>query len=235
MGRAVIPPILHRVWLDDPMPEEFERYGHLWAELHPEWEVRDWRSTAELPELRCRELFARAPDLVPDDHKRLRSDIVRLELLFRYGGVYADCDFEPVRPLDELRSERAWAAWEVQDRWVCQAIMGAEPAHPFFRRLLDGLPENVRRNLGSQTSALSGPRYVTSVYRDHPDELTVLDQKLFYPYRFDELQRAGERFPGAFAIHRWNNRRSGRDSHGRRLGRLLRVRGIRRIAERIRR
>lgn len=210
---------IHRVWLDDPLPEEFARYGERWAGLHPDWKVYDWRDSAELPELRCQELYDRAPELVPADWKRLRSDIVRLELLYRYGGVYADCDFEPRKPLDDLvDGVGAWAAWEAQGRWVCQAIMGAPAGDPFFGRLLDGLPANVEQQLGGPTSLLSGPRYVTSVYRRHSDELAVFDQSLFYPYSFDELHRAGEDFPEAYAIHRWNNRRSGRDSSGREIG-----------------
>lgn len=224
----MIPPILHRVWLDDPLPEEFAAYGRRWAELHPQWEIREWRSTSDLPPLRCQEIFDIAPELVPRDHKRLRADIVRLELLHRFGGVYADCDFEPLRPLDELRSLAAWAAWEKQDEWVCQAIMGSEPRHPFFARLLDGLPQNLTTHLGGQTSDLSGPRYVTRVFRNHP-EITVLDEKLFYPYGVDELQRADEDFPDAFAVHRWHNRRSGRDGHGRSWIRLRRKRGVGRM------
>lgn len=210
--------LIHRVWLDDLMPDEFARYGERWAELHPDWHVRDWMRSDELPRLRCQDLFDAAPRMVPNDWKRLQSDIVRLELLYQFGGIYADTDVEPLKPLDDLiDGVPAWAPWEAQGRWVGQFIMGCEAGHPFFRRLLDGLPAHVEANLGGPVALLSGPRYVTPVYRRRPDELHVFDQRYFTPYSFDELHRADAEFPEAYCIHRWSNRRSGRDSHGRRM------------------
>src|SRR3954452_9252859 len=87
----LIPRIIHRVWLGDgAMPPEYEAFGETWAQHHPGWEMRLWRSS-DLPPLRNQDLFDRATSFAQ------QSDIARYELLLRHGGVYVDTDFECLR------------------------------------------------------------------------------------------------------------------------------------------
>ncbi|NYK77369.1 hypothetical protein GPW07_24425, partial [Salmonella enterica subsp. enterica serovar Typhimurium] len=78
------------------MPDEFARYGESWRRHHPSWEVRLW-TDENLPD-----------DLVRKEaYERLRkpaerSDIIRLEVVLRYGGVYVDTDIECLRSIEPL-------------------------------------------------------------------------------------------------------------------------------------
>src|SRR4029079_13347754 len=64
------------------------------------------------------------------------ADLVRLEALWRWGGIYVDSDCEPFRPLDSLLGVPAFAAWE-DSRSVPNAVLGAAPGHPAIRKCLD--------------------------------------------------------------------------------------------------
>jgi len=69
-----------------------------WPRVNPGWEVRvlDGES-ARRAAPRFARLTKRAPLVIP----AVRSDLLRLELLARHGGVWADATTLPLRPLDE--------------------------------------------------------------------------------------------------------------------------------------
>src|SRR5205807_3001839 len=75
---SMVPRIIHQIWVGpDPLPGELRGYVDSWKRQHPDWEHRLWTEDS-LPR-----------DLVrPESRERLRhpaerSDILRLELLWR--------------------------------------------------------------------------------------------------------------------------------------------------------
>lgn len=104
------PHLLHYVWLDfsDPdadAPVEARFAGNLEGcrRLHEGWQVRVWGASAILQLLR-----AAYPGLLPlySASKPVeRTDIARLAIVHRFGGVYMDTDVLCVRPLGRLLEE----------------------------------------------------------------------------------------------------------------------------------
>lgn len=213
----MIPRILHRIWLDDPMPDEFARNGADWLELHPTWSHTDWRRTEALPRLINQDLFDRAPQIVPKDWKRFQADLLRLELLWIYGGVYVDTDVEPLCPIDELLDgTECFVAWSPNrgpkgERILTQAVMGSTPGHPFIKACIDGIPEAVELYRGRPLAQMVGPWHVTRVYEDvmwsEPDpRLTVYPESYFYPQsNADRDEGAEPDLTGAYGWHKWAN------------------------------
>ncbi len=75
--------ILHQIWLGpNPLPEEFAAYGETWRRHHPAWDYRLWTEDTLPPDLARLEVYERLR--FPAE----RADILRLELLWRDGGVY---------------------------------------------------------------------------------------------------------------------------------------------------
>jgi mannosyltransferase OCH1-like enzyme len=201
------------VWLGGTEPEWLSRLAATWRRHHPSWEMVNWtdENVDELFPLVNQRIFDSAPEIAPKHIGQLRSDVLRLEILQRFGGVYIDSDFECLKSIEPLthaeRPAECFAAWEVQNRWVNNAILGSTPKHPFIDALVYGLDENVRKHLGFKPNKLSGPQYVTRIHRDHVTSVTVFAQRLFYPYAYNELDRAGEQFEDAYAVHHWHNKR----------------------------
>lgn len=189
------------------MPAAFLEFAAGWRDLHPDWEYRLW-SEGDLPLLHNQDLYDRAEELCPGFEGQLRSDVVRYELLLEYGGVWVDTDFECLRPIDGLLEDvGCFAAWEVQDRVVNNAILGCAPGHAFMARLVANLSASALSGRSIRPSKISGPHYLTAQYRGHEAELTVFPQAWFYPYACDELDRGGESFSDAWAVHHWHNQR----------------------------
>jgi mannosyltransferase OCH1-like enzyme len=190
------------------MPERFREFGALWCELHPDWQMKLWDETT-IPALVNQDLYDRAEEVAPAYVGQLRSDIARYEILYREGGVYLDVDFECLRPIDELLVDvECFVAWEIQEQYLNNAIIGSIPGHPFLKALIDGLPASVAANPGMGPWKVSGPRYMTATHQayDGP-EVTVFPRKWFYPVGCREIKNLGRTYlyADAYALHWWNN------------------------------
>lgn len=203
MGHRAIPRIIHRIWLGGPMPPEVAGFGRAWQALHPQWSVRTWRDW-DLPALQHQHWFDQATGPAQ------RADIARLELLQRYGGVYVDTDFEPLKSLGELIAAVDCFLASEDGKWLSTGIMGAVPGHPFISHLMDGIPQSIIDNWGAPPNQQTGPKYVSGRYQSyvarvphHP--VVVFPPSMFYPYHFTEPARRFDHFPDAYAVHHWSD------------------------------
>ncbi|MCW3010299.1 MAG: hypothetical protein JWO90_703, partial [Solirubrobacterales bacterium] len=200
-GRAQrIPHTIHRVWLGDaPLPEMAAAFGETWAHHHPGWELRLWRDE-DLPPLRNQAAFDAAASLAE------RADIVRYELLLRFGGVYVDTDFECLRSLEPLLEDVEAFTASQDGRTLSNSIIGATAGHPLLRALVDALPRAVAERSGRPPNQVTGPGLLTAVVEgDAALEagVQVFPPALFFPYLHDEPSRRHESFPDAYAVHHW--------------------------------
>ncbi len=181
----LIPRILHQIWLGpDPLPEEYGRYQRTWLEHHPGWELRFWTEDNLPQPLRRPEAAERLR--VPAE----RANILRLELLWRLGGVYVDTDFECLRSIEPLIEEAELFVSLAKPGRVNNALMGSVAGHPLVDEALDTIRP---REFYGHDKAATGTRFLDSLLLDRP-EVTLLEPKLFYPLTEEERR-------GAYAVH----------------------------------
>lgn len=208
----MIPETFHRVWVGGPEPSWLQGFAGTWTQHNPGWTLCQWDDVQveRLRPLVNQDVYDRAELLAGKLAGQLRADVLRLELLWRFGGVYVDADFEAVAPLGPLIEDVGlFAAWEKQDVWVNNAIMGASREHPFVGRLIEDLPRSVAENAGARPATMSGPKWLTRMVQDHGPDMVVFDQRLFYPYGHRDVRRVdpSQRWDGAVAVHHWANKR----------------------------
>lgn len=169
----LIPRVVHQVWLGpSPLPDEFAAYGETWTQQNPNWTLELWTED-RLPEgLRHREVYDRLR--VPAE----RADILRLEVLFLYGGVYVDTDFECIRPIEPLLDDVDFFTAYLKPGRVNNAIIGATPGHPIIGRALEEL--RPRREYGYDKSA-AGPLFLDRLLHEIGGGITIFEPELFYP------------------------------------------------------
>lgn len=231
----MITSIIHRIWLNEPdgardeMPAEFHRYGHEWEQLHPDWAVWEWRERHLLPPLVQQDVFDRAREICPNDWKRFEADLLRLELLYRFGGVYVDTDVQPLKPIGSLLHDvEAFAAWSPNlaggKPVLTNAVMGAQPGHPFIRACLDNIPNAVEQHASKPLAQMIGPYLIDRTFRQYTADaitahydgqsipsVTAFAASLFYPQSNRNRDRGvPPNLSGAYAWHRWANTRDNR-------------------------
>ncbi len=143
----MIPTTLHQIWLGPRgVPEHLVNYAKAWRRLHPTWRMilwtdrpeahaecvgNPWDEVAGHPPIINRYVYHYADRWFGDRAAwAARSDILRYELVARYGGVYSDLDFEPFDNIEQLlEGVKLFNA----DEWgpCCgNYLFGAEPNHP---------------------------------------------------------------------------------------------------------
>lgn len=216
---------IHRLWLGPAkMRDRYKEYGRRWAELNPGWEVHDW-SEADLPPLINQDIYdelgngAVAPIPLPP-HVAIatqRADVAGYELVWMFGGVYVNCDMEPLRPLDgNIPTDTAWACYEDENLLNNGALGAPEPHHPFWKAVIDELPKRFRRMRGEPFHKVTGPYLLTDVYRsrDWGGLFTALPKHLFNYASYMQIPIGGTAAPfrdaayaaGAVACHHWGHR-----------------------------
>lgn len=211
MTVPLIPRLIHRIWVGGPLPEVFREYGETWARHHPKWEMLLWHD-GNLPVLRNQAFYDRATDFAPSKQVgQFRADVLRYELLWQFGGMYVDADFECLRSIEPLiKDADCFATWESEPRRIANGLMGARPGHSFIDALIRGLPRSITKRRGQRPVLSTGPQYLTEAFRRTPGELTVLPSRFFYPYSWSDVGTVKSLPPWpaeCYAVHHWNNRR----------------------------
>lgn len=196
----VLPPIpkrLHQFWTGPrPMPDAFARWGKRWEELHPDWEYKLW-TEAEVAALSPEVANALKGTPLGVGNGAGKADVARMAIVGRFGGVWVDTDFEPVKPIDPLL---AGLDAFMADNWgnTNMAVFGACANHPWMQAALKVIV----------TSAFRHPPptvMMTAIHIGEAMGVKVLPKELFYPYpaqRPEGIYKPASTWPGVYAIHR---------------------------------
>ena len=201
-----IPKIIHFIWVGGPLPDVLKYYINSWIERHPDWQFKLW-TDEEVGKVR---LFNQ--DLYDSvRNPGMRADILRYEVIYRYGGLYVDTDMECLQPVDILHhTYDFYACLHPLDTGCVQignAMLAARPGHPIVKHCIETLPESYKTGQGVPEK--TGPIPLTrSVYAlvGKTDSLDiVLPATYFFP--LGSLERIAYRSKwrawGAFGNHWW--------------------------------
>jgi GT2 family glycosyltransferase len=171
-----IPTTLHRV-VPEHTPDVAEQWWQQFADLHPGWRMmthRDPLDPAEWP--------ISSPHWSRCKGGAQLADLVRLEALLRWGGIYVDMDVQPYRSLEPLLPLSAFAAWE-DDKVVPNAVLGARPGHPAIRECLTEAIKIMHKGIWA-----AGPGVTTRVLTADPTVL-LLPPQTFYAVHYNDPER----------------------------------------------
>jgi len=232
-----IPHIIHHIWLGGRLPYEYEPYYQSWLYYHPSWTFIFWTddprnyhkgdvvvySFDELEYL----LSKRVPpqfivvdvnDLLFDNRIYFddainygeRGDILDYEIVYRFGGVYVDADFECLKPLDLFHEQYDFYTGvqplDTNMVHLGAALFGAIPYHPILKRCVEEIKNNQHIE---QIVIKTGPLYFTKMFCQVAprDKLinVAFPASYFYPCGYD--QRGTDKAlwvkPESYAVHHW--------------------------------
>jgi mannosyltransferase OCH1-like enzyme len=183
------------------MPDEFVNNGEKWQELNPGWRVILWSKPSFPIMNEC--LYKKANVYAPKDQLRFRADLLRLEILYAYGGLYVDADTKPLRPigdmLDRYRAAAAYSpnAWKGK-RILSNAFMWSTPEHEWVRRCILKMRLSVQTYQGAFLAMMTGPHHVTRCLKPG-DDVHFLPTEFIYPTTREHVKTA-------FTFHAWANK-----------------------------
>ena len=118
LNQMNIPKIIHQIWVGpNKIPDRSVHFIRRIQELHPEFEHRLWTNADLIPaNFENYELIMSRPSWAQ------KADLMRYEILYRYGGVYLDIDFEVFKNLSDLLTHPLVVCNEDEriDIYICQ-------------------------------------------------------------------------------------------------------------------
>jgi hypothetical protein len=165
-----IPHILHQIYVDEMIPENYISLVRSFINNNPTWQYRFWTDESGRKLLqKYHPYLITAYDSFGKSVKR--SDMLRYAVLYEFGGFYADFDMENFRSLNSTTTKYACifpvepfehsALLYNMSFLINNAFMGCRPKHPFLERLLTGL--HTASSVGNPVE-ITGPGYVTRVF-----------------------------------------------------------------------
>jgi hypothetical protein len=133
-----------------------------WERTHPDWTVVVW-TEATLPPMRNQAIFDACTTLDQ------RTQIARLELLRRFGGVSVAPGVEARVAIDPLLEDQTAVLIADRRGSVRAAIMAFVPAHPFVEALVDAIPSAIATAPSGDQVAALGDEFLTAVVRQFAD------------------------------------------------------------------
>jgi mannosyltransferase OCH1-like enzyme len=166
------------------MPQEFVEYRDSWRRHHPDWEMHLWTEDSLPDDFVRREAYERLRN--PAE----RSDIIRLEVVYRFGGLYVDADVECLRPIDPLLEEGMdLFVNSVRSGNIHNAVIGGVAGHPVLEQALRELRPVTEFGVDKHGT---GPQFLQALLADHP-EVTICPPDAF-PWTGHQRDRA-------YAVH----------------------------------
>ena len=126
-----IPKKIHYCWFGgNPLPEMAKRCIASWKKYCPDYEIIEWNES---------NFDLNFNPYVKEAYEAKKwafiTDVVRLYVLYTYGGIYMDTDVEVLKPLDEFLALEGFSGFEAYDR-IPTGIMAAAKGAPMFGELL---------------------------------------------------------------------------------------------------
>lgn len=198
----MIPQIIHQIWVGDQSkrPQELMDTWKITG-----WEYRLW-TEAEI-----------APLLLKNAHHydfymkhgvwHGASDIVRVELLERFGGVYIDADTRKLKDITDTSFMQS-GFFAVQANHpngvsyptrIANGIMGSVPNHPIVKKYREEMGKATK--ITPPWSTIGGTLLTDIIYRYRTKDTTILEPHTFYP--FDSKGRASKTKGESYGQHLW--------------------------------
>lgn len=212
----MIPKIIHQTWKTTDIPAEYKQWVNSWKKYNPDYQYRLW--TDDDNRNLIKEYFPdhlHFYDSLP--LKIHRIDVIRYFILFKYGGVYVDLDFECFKSITPLLDghqlvlasepkQHCENLYNNRPHLMCNAWMASSPDNPFWIAVIQEI--NKRANTINSVLELTGPILLDDVYNNvicsSLHKIHVAESDLIYPIYGNHVKNY-DRIKKAYCAHQWKN------------------------------
>ena len=217
-----IPKLFHFIWISpllnstttQTLTSEVILNIQTCMELHINWNYLVWTDHM------VREEFPEFVDLlIAIQMPSIMSDVLRMAILSKHGGVYMDTDFWCLRNFERLLKNQYCSGFCANEessfdnqafRLISGGLIGTTPNHPV---LVAAAREIQLASLGDgKPNVITGPFFWGSIikrYNTSSQCIYVYNKTVFYPCHYENVLECTERFEeyerntNVYAIHWW--------------------------------
>jgi hypothetical protein len=206
-----VPKIIHQIWIG-PKPAP-TKLMDTWKEKNPHFEYIRWNEE----EFIKRSMKFKCQSKIDEMEEYCgKTDIMRWEILYKYGGIYIDADSFCVEPIDDEFCKKSFAGWENEVKrpdLIAVGTMGFSLNHEIPKLAIDFISKNEVSYIKTQKMAWqnTGPALLTDIYNKLTNKkiINILPSYTFLPYHF-----TGQHYDGhgkIYAFQEWGSTRNAYD------------------------
>lgn len=212
----MIPKILHFIWVGkDPLPDQSSDYINMFKLMYDDYEIKLWKDMDVIEN----ELI---PDFLNDYYfnndftPAFKADILRYLILQKYGGLYFDTDFEPLKKLPDCFLLFDFLGAIQPNEEVAIGFIASIKNNLLINEIIQNIPHSIEISKlngfydSRKIHKITGPEFfdpIANKYKNRSDHF-FFTKEYFYPYWFTEDSRKSEIFkitsPLSYAVHHWN-------------------------------
>lgn len=155
----MIPKIIHYSWIGSEIPDDVEIQINAWKKVLPEWEFMLW--TTENWNVNS---YKFSQEMYEKKKWPYVTDVLRLDVLYRYGGVYLDTDMLIKKSLNEFLSNKLVMGFQYENSVLTGLIM-SEPENPFINLALRMYQDEVLHEIHSELYTQTNNPIITKVLK----------------------------------------------------------------------
>ncbi len=144
------------------------------------------------------------------DNYGVKADLLRWEIVYRFGGVYVDIDFECLQPLDMFHyTYDFYTGLQPLDTGFVQlgsALFGAIPGHPILKHCIETIKDHWHeKGVPQKTGPIHFTKSFYAVAGKDGNTDIAFPAHYFYPLGSTkiELKKKVWILRGSFAVHHW--------------------------------
>jgi len=185
-----IPKIIHQIWIGPkPFPKKCKKWQKTWLKLHPDWEYKLWTNEDVKHLSLVNQKYFDA-----EKNWGAKSDILRYEILYQFGGLYIDVDFECLTPFDWIHHCCDFYASLLEisrlhnHARLANGIIACAAHHPLLAHLVEEI-----KNFRSKSNLLHrvGPDFFTQVIHKYitscPGVNIIFPSNIFFSWSKNKL------------------------------------------------
>lgn len=183
--KQVIPKIFHQVWLGSDYPEYYKKFKESFIKHNPGWEFKIWTDDdINSLDMTNKKVF----NMV--DNFGFKSDIVRYEILYKYGGVYIDTDFLCLKSFDSLLNLDFFAGTgHLSDPLFFNGLIGSKKNNNFLLKVIEeikkiSISDDKNKNNFDKIINTTGPGFISKLFFNYIDmnkNSVIFPASYFYP------------------------------------------------------
>ena len=181
------PKIIYQTWKTRTLPKNFQVWSSTWKENHPKHKYLMWTDKNNRDFIKNNYSdFLETYDNYNQNIKRV--DAVRYFFLYHYGGIYADLDFESLKPLDPILKEFSdydviLGRMGINEEFahsIPNAIMISKPRADFWLYVIENMKKRANQDGAEYDTGPMLLKYCVDTYRG-PSKIKVLSTDYLYP------------------------------------------------------
>lgn len=180
-NKAMIPKIIHYCWFGGaPLPDKYKVWMESWHKYCPDYKIIQWNESNY--DIKKNNYMRQAYEskkwgFVPD--------YARLDIVYKYGGIYLDTDIELVQNMDDLLYQKGFAGFQCSDQINLGSGFGAVEGLPIIKKMRDFYDNISFIKEDGGLNLIESPRLQTQTLKEYglkPDgEFQIIRDLTIYP------------------------------------------------------